>query len=307
MGKILKNLFLPSEENGFCPRIAGSKAAIIYSVLALLLFAAGFPFSNIGISRFLADLTQQLIIEEVNPVRKSYGIMGLEIDEKLSMAAQMKAEDMAKKGYFSHESPSGETPWSWLEKTGYKFAAAGENLAINFPNPKSLVSAWLNSPSHAKNIYNGYFTDVGIGIAKGDAGTIVVMFLAKELNPSVSLSEEPKVLAGSEVIKEKAVKFVPPQETIMKIVQENSAEENALPELSFEKLETDYSRSSDAKIFFYGLFSYRSKIAFTIFLNIIVVWILATFAIKKERFGLRILNSIFFTILALTVWIPDFL
>jgi len=50
----------------------------------------------------------------------------------LEQAAQLKANDMAEKGYFAHTSPDGKTPWEWLKDVSYPFLAAGENLAVNF-------------------------------------------------------------------------------------------------------------------------------------------------------------------------------
>ena len=40
----------------------------------------------------------------------------------------------------------------------------GENVAYNYINPQSVLSAWLNSPAHKQNI-EGDFTDFGISIS----------------------------------------------------------------------------------------------------------------------------------------------
>jgi len=83
-------------------------------------------------------------------------------------AAQMKAEDMAKRGYFSHEGPLGESPWSWLDKVGYSYVYAGENLAVNFSDSVEVHKAWLNSPKHRDNILGRNFSEVGVGTATGE-------------------------------------------------------------------------------------------------------------------------------------------
>jgi uncharacterized protein YkwD len=85
----------------------------------------------------------------------------------LQKAAQNKAEDMAKKEYFSHLSPEGKTPWYWIERSNYKYSSAGENLAAKFSDPEILVSRWMDSQAHRENILNSNFEDFGIGIAKG--------------------------------------------------------------------------------------------------------------------------------------------
>lgn len=88
-------------------------------------------------------------------------------DPLLQKAAQMKAEDMAKRGYFSHNTPDGKDPWYWLKINGVNYAAAGENLAMNFENASDVVPAWMDSPAHKENILNDKYLLTGIGVAKG--------------------------------------------------------------------------------------------------------------------------------------------
>lgn len=154
---------------------------IVLSILFIFVFLIIiFSFLDFKITNLLANLTQQLVIQEVNPLREKK----LKVSEKLTEAAQLKAEDMIARNYFDHTGPDGELCWIWLDKVGYDYAAAGENLAIDVNDPKVLIDTWINSPSHAKNILNENFTDVGIGIAEGKIGDrktiVVVMFLARE-------------------------------------------------------------------------------------------------------------------------------
>jgi len=105
----------------------------------------------------------------------------------LDLAAQLKALDMAKKGYFSHISPEGITPWHWFEQVGYEYAFAGENLAVNFQNVNDLIPAWLNSPSHRENILSSNYTETGVGVARGEfAGQetfFIVQFFGTPMYP----------------------------------------------------------------------------------------------------------------------------
>jgi hypothetical protein len=91
----------------------------------------------------------------------------LKVNQKLNEAAEMKAKDMATKGYFAHTSPEGKTPWYWIEKVGYDYQFAGENLAINFSDSKDVTGAWMNSPTHKANIIKGNYTEIGTGVAVG--------------------------------------------------------------------------------------------------------------------------------------------
>jgi hypothetical protein len=142
-----------------------------------------------------ASLTQDAIVANVNPVREGEGVAPLHPDPLLAEAAQRKAEDMFARQYFAHIGPEGELPWVWLERVGYHYAAAGENLAIDFSDPNAVVNAWLNSPTHAANIRNNLFTDIGVGIANGTfegrETTIVVMFLGRKLSQATAATIVP--------------------------------------------------------------------------------------------------------------------
>ena len=102
-----------------------------------------------------------------NYERQSQNLQTLAVNPILNQAAEMKAMDMATKGYFAHTSPEGKTPWYWLEKAGYRYQYAGENLAINFSDSKDVANAWMESSTHKANIVKGNYTEIGTGIASG--------------------------------------------------------------------------------------------------------------------------------------------
>ncbi len=89
---------------------------------------------------------------------------------------------MVRQGYFSHISPNGNKPWSWLVSSGYYYTRAGENLAKGFSTSEVIEQAWMQSPSHKSNIVDKSFTKVGVGIARGlyrgEQTTFVVQFFA---------------------------------------------------------------------------------------------------------------------------------
>jgi uncharacterized protein YkwD len=126
-------------------------------------------------------LTSGAIVALANQDRA--GLAGrLVEDSALDRAAQLKANDMAARGYFSHVDPSGNAPWMWFKKVGYYYWSAGENLAINFDDAQTLNNAWMNSPLHKANIVNSSYSRIGIGIAhgtyQGRPATFIVQFFA---------------------------------------------------------------------------------------------------------------------------------
>jgi uncharacterized protein YkwD len=125
-----------------------------------------------------------------NIEREKAGLEDLRENALLDQAAQAKAEDMASKGYFSHTSPDGLTPWDWLDRSGYEYRYAGENLALDFDDASSVTEAWMHSPGHRANIERAAYTEVGTGVAKGiykgRMTTFYVQMYAKPIGKGVA-------------------------------------------------------------------------------------------------------------------------
>lgn len=112
--------------------------------------------SNFSATTFLADTNAQRLADHEN---------ALTLNPKLMAAAQAKAEDMVKEDFWSHNTPQGKTPWTFITAAGYTYQAAGENLAYGFANAGDAVTGWMNSPEHRANILDASYQNVGFGIA----------------------------------------------------------------------------------------------------------------------------------------------
>ncbi len=139
-------------------------SAIFLLALKILISVSGVSFPQ---NIFFADISKTAIINLTNQARQSAGLAPLAENQKLDDAALLKAQDMAQKEYFSHESPDGLTPWHWFLKTGYNYKYAGENLAIGFFESEDVYNAWLDSPSHRENILNANYKETGMAILSG--------------------------------------------------------------------------------------------------------------------------------------------
>lgn len=119
-----------------------------------------------------------VLLSLANNDRTTQNISALAVNPLLEKAAQMKADDMAARSYFAHNTPEGKTPWQWMDEAGYQYVRAGENLAVLFENSEEIHEAWKASPLHWKNILNSEFTEIGIatstGIYKGQEAVFVV-------------------------------------------------------------------------------------------------------------------------------------
>ena len=128
----------------------------------------------------MAAIFPSVLVQKTNETRLEESKNELAVNDALVYAAQMKADDMAKGGYFAHTSPDGKSPWYWLQTAGYKYKTAGENLAVNFVDSTDVHNAWMNSPTHRANIERDGFSEIGIATAqgtyKGKKAVFVVQF-----------------------------------------------------------------------------------------------------------------------------------
>jgi hypothetical protein len=100
-----------------------------------------------------------------NEYRTEAKLSPLVISKQLTESAQAKADDMATKAYFAHNTPEGATPWTFFDSVGYSYTTAGENLALTNQSASSVADGWFNSPGHRANLLSSAFAEVGYGIA----------------------------------------------------------------------------------------------------------------------------------------------
>ena len=105
-----------------------------------------------------------------NSERKSAGFGSLTLDSQLSKLARMKAEDMAKNGYFSHTSPTYGSAFDMMKQYGVSYRTAGENIAKGQKTAESVMNGWMNSSGHRANILSSTYTHIGVGYAKDSKG-----------------------------------------------------------------------------------------------------------------------------------------
>jgi uncharacterized protein YkwD len=91
---------------------------------------------------------------------------GLAMNTKLRSAARAHSQDMAANNYFSHTSLDGRTFDQRIRDAGYTGSGPlGENIAGGQSSPQSVVSDWMGSPGHCRNIMDPNFRATGVGYA----------------------------------------------------------------------------------------------------------------------------------------------
>lgn len=122
----------------------------------------------------LNQFTREGLLSGINEKRTQEGLTPLTLNNRLNESAQLKAEDMNKKRYWAHVSPSGEQPWVWFKKVQYFYTRAGENLAKCYSTNAQAVEAWWNSPTHKDNILGDY-TEAGFGFVEYEPDCVVIV------------------------------------------------------------------------------------------------------------------------------------
>ncbi len=170
MRKAITRYLIPRPDNDYKPHALRMKSLLVMAALVLCIegfFVLNAFFFNTAVFRNLASVLPGVLVSLTNENREDNSLAPLSHNALLEQAAQLKANDMAAKGYFAHTSPEGHEPWYWLHQVGYNYSYAGENLAVNFVDSQDVDRAWMNSPLHRANIVNEHYTEVGIAVAQG--------------------------------------------------------------------------------------------------------------------------------------------
>ena len=171
--------------------------AYVIGLVCLIFVGQGIKMPKLNM---FAAIYSSEIVDLTNKDRANDTLSTLKQNDLLNAAANLKANDMASKGYFAHTSPEGINPWHWFRLAGYKYVYAGENLAINFSESGDVENAWMNSPTHRANILNSHYTDIGVGMAHGYYQGREVTFVVQEFGSTSStpiISNTNKISQGA--------------------------------------------------------------------------------------------------------------
>jgi cell division septation protein DedD len=201
LGQGFYDHFIPHHRNNYHPQILGHRVLGLFSLLLMTVKIATIATIALGpVAPALSSaITPTNIISLTNDARIAAGLSTLSSNSLLTKAAQNKANDMLARQYFSHNTPDGKTPWTFIQAVGYSYITAGENLAVDFTEAENVQSAWMNSPGHKANILNKSFEEIGIGIAsgmfEGHQSTIVVQMFGAPIAQKVTTQTAPTPVA----------------------------------------------------------------------------------------------------------------
>ena len=132
-------------------------------------FVVAVPASA-GVRYRAAETLERAVVVQVNAVRQARGLRALAVRRPLRTAAMRHAADMVQHGYFSHSWSNGASYARWITRYwpgpgDYRSWSVGENLFWRHPDPSAtqVVSAWMNSPPHRKNLLRRDWRAIGVG------------------------------------------------------------------------------------------------------------------------------------------------
>ncbi|MFH1546867.1 MAG: CAP domain-containing protein [bacterium] len=183
---------IPTKKNRYHPKLLRKGAFIFYTISLLLVNMLSGTFST-PISAGAVSASE--LIALCNAERVAGGLNTLSTNSKLASAAQAKAANMFQEQYWDHFGPNGETPWQFILAAGYNYVYAGENLAKGFTTSEGVHAAWMASASHAANIMNSNYKEIGIAAVPGtilgeNVILVVQMFGATSVLPATAEESE---------------------------------------------------------------------------------------------------------------------
>jgi len=128
---------------------------IIPSALVVTILLAAFASAPAS-----ATSTRQRILSKVNSIRSDHGIRRLDCVAPVDRLAQSHSAQMARSRSLFHTA----NLYSKL-RSRVRLTTWGENVGYA-PNWWRVVTLWMRSPSHRRNMLNGRFARCGIGVVQ---------------------------------------------------------------------------------------------------------------------------------------------
>jgi uncharacterized protein YkwD len=110
-------------------------------------------------------LSPEGVLSYINTERTALGVAPLTMDKGLTDAANEKNGAMISGQWWGHNTPSGESPVSIIERhyQGVGPFSWAEDVGANGTDDKSSWTSFKNSPEHYKSLIDATYTHIGVG------------------------------------------------------------------------------------------------------------------------------------------------
>jgi uncharacterized protein YkwD len=143
------------------------------------------PVATVSPATEEANVIERRAFDQTNAARAENGLPLLVWDAELCRMARIHSEQMAKLGYFSHQTPEGLQLKERARENGIlHFRVIGENIAYNkgYDDPGGFaVERWLTSSGHRANMLYAGFQASAIGsyVAADGSTYLTQVFIAR--------------------------------------------------------------------------------------------------------------------------------
>jgi uncharacterized protein YkwD len=109
-------------------------------------------------------LNENIALADFNAYRIRMGLKPVVLNDKLSLASLAHAEDLAAHDTISHTGSDGSGHGDRVQRQGYYFSIAAENVATGQKSWDKVFKAWQDSPGHNENLLRDDVTEFGIAL-----------------------------------------------------------------------------------------------------------------------------------------------
>ncbi|MCM4077801.1 CAP domain-containing protein [Paractinoplanes hotanensis] len=155
----------PKQQHREQPRVVREQPRQVQRPAADVMAGARQAVTASDVSASPSAPVQQRVLRLINQNRRHGGCDPFTLDRRLIEAANDHAADMARRDYFAHESPSGDSAGDRVSERGYRWKRYGENIARGADSAYEVVNGWMNSPTHRENILDCRLREMGVGLA----------------------------------------------------------------------------------------------------------------------------------------------
>lgn len=122
-------------------------------------------------------------LADLNAYRISKNLPALTYDERLNRASEVHARDLASAGIISHTGTDGSGHGDRVQRQGYYFSIAGENVATGQMNWDDVFDAWKKSPGHNENLLRDDVSQFGLALVYEPTTTYSTYWAMLVANP----------------------------------------------------------------------------------------------------------------------------
>lgn len=110
------------------------------------------------------ELDYDKALSDLNAYRIEMGRSPLVYSAKLNKASEVHARDLASAGIISHTGTDGSGHGDRVQRQGYYFTIAGENVATGQMSWEDAFEAWQKSPGHNENLLRDDVSEFGLAL-----------------------------------------------------------------------------------------------------------------------------------------------